>query len=257
MSKKPGEPSGALSEDLPLDPRTVELLERMSEDDWLAAYNALVIYACKRCAGNRGKRLRWRTGQVRGAVGTRDTDKDANLPEGFSPQAIAHEAVSLLFGGIRTWNHEKYPDESPLEFLKGTVDSIVSELIESASHRGTTYIEDEETRTDGEGGEYKSGTAGVKDVQSTNGNPESHAYLQSVADRIRERVSNRTDLTRYFELCMEGRRRGEISECMGVKPERVSELRSQFLERTSDIYQELLEPTRTGMGKKGGAGGAS
>jgi len=259
MSKRTGEQSEPISEDRPLDLRTAELLEKMSEEDWLAVYNALVIYACKRCARHGRKTLRWKTGQVRGAIGTRDSDKDANLPDGFSPEAIAQEAITRLFRGVRIWNHEEHPGETPLEFLEGTVDSIVSGLIQSSGHKGTAYLHEEETRNDGEGGEYRRETVetGAAESLASGADPEQQAYLQSVVERIRERISNRADLTKFLELSMDGMRRREIAERMGVKPERVSELRSQFLEHTGDIYQELVEPRKAGVGKKGGAGGAS
>lgn len=121
-----------------IDPLTQQILLGISEEQWLAYYNELVIYAEMRC-----RRWMWRTGSRE------------NLPRGFSPDAIAREAVTRLYDGRRKWNHERYPGDSPVPFLKGVIDSIVSAIGRSSAHKTTASLEDEWTARGADGETYE------------------------------------------------------------------------------------------------------
>lgn len=237
------------------DPVTAEMLHRIGDDEWLVIFNALVIYACKRCSWHRQKKLFWRTGMVRGTSGSRSVDEIANLPKGFSPEAIAQEAVARVFRGDRAWNHVEYPGDSPIELLKGIVDSIVGELLESQEHQRATYIEDEQTGRDTEGNGYKKEATKQREPTLLDSapveSPEQLTYMADVLRRVRECLSGRPDLASYFELHFGGSKRAEIAKEMGLPPERVTELRKQFLERTADIYKELLGMPGQKLTKRG------
>jgi hypothetical protein len=164
------------------------------------------------------------------------------LPKGYSPEAIAQEAISRLWRGKRSWNRDEYPGDSPLPVLKATVDSIVSELMDSPQHLSSAYIEDEEKRENDQGQAYKKEVSDPAATGNTSmqASPEEETYLEDVVQRIRMTLQDREDLVTYFEYLLMGMRRKQIAGQMSVTPERVSELRKQFQERTKDIYLELL-----------------
>src|SRR4051812_43136428 len=100
-----------------MKPETVEILRKLSWEQWADYYNELVIYAEAKC-----RRWKWRTGNK------------VNLPKGSAPDAIASEAVARFYDGEREWNHEVYPGENPVPFLKSVVRSLFSDLGRSKAH---------------------------------------------------------------------------------------------------------------------------
>jgi hypothetical protein len=77
-------------------------------------------------------------------------------------------------------------------------------------------------------------------------------YLSGVLSRIEARVEDRADLSSYLACLLRELKRSQIAEELKVSPDRVDELRKQFLARTDDIYQELFGGKPQAQ-KKGGA----
>src|SRR5262245_20476228 len=105
---------------------TKSILASIGDAQWLAYYQELVIYAERKC-----RRLYWKTGG------------QDSLPGGNTPETLVREAIKRLFEGRRSWNHEKYPGENPVPFLKGLVDSLVSDLVRGQEHKRAAFLEDE------------------------------------------------------------------------------------------------------------------
>ncbi len=73
------------------------------------------------------------------------TTKDS-LPKGFTPEDLVQKAVFDTFEGLlteqtgvglRKWDPTREPDL--LEYLKGVVDSLVNNLVNSSEHKTTNY----------------------------------------------------------------------------------------------------------------------
>jgi DNA-directed RNA polymerase specialized sigma24 family protein len=210
-----------------IDPVTKQILLGIAEEQWLAYYDELVIYAEMRC-----RRWMWRTGNRE------------NLPRGFSPDAVASEAITRLYDGRRKWNHDSYPGNNPVPFLKGVVDSIVSAIGRSSAHKLTASLEDEKTATGAEGESYE------REVEAADGmpgfsplavlSPEQRAYFEEVDRRASEVIADRKDLVEYYRHACEGLSVPEIAAAMNIEVEAVRVLRRQFHRRTKQIQDELF-----------------
>lgn len=209
-----------------LDPETAELLRAFDDEEWLKFYNLLVLFARRACG-----KLSWKTG------------KKDHLPEGYSPETIAQEAITRLFDGRRGWNRDAYPGPSPMGVLIATVDSIVGDLVRSEEHKRMKCLT---WQADGERSESEDQTerlirrAQKADPLNVPDAPDRTLYLQNVLERIRARLSLRADLLNYFECLMKDLGRRDIARELKVSTDRVDELRKQFLARTEDIYHELF-----------------
>ena len=221
-----------------LDPETEKLLHGYTEEEWLTWYNALVVIATREC-----KKRYWRTG------------KDGHLPEGYSPETIVQEAIARLFDGRRQWNHLEYPGNSPIGILRATVESIAGDLVRSQEHKRYAYLEsaaDDDDDDDSEGRAERLLHQSRKNAYQLSLPPDRTVYLSGVLSRIEARVEDRADLSSYLACLRRELKRSQIAEELKVSPDRVDELRKQFLARTDDIYQELFGGKPQAQ-KKGGA----
>lgn len=221
-----------------VDPETARLLRGYTEEEWLTWYNALVVIAEREC-----RKRYWRTG------------KDGHLPEGYSPETVAQEAIARLFDGRRQWNHLEYPGESPIGILRATVESIVGDLVRSQEHKRYAYLEsaaDENDEGDSEGRADRLVHRSQNNAYQLSLPPDRTVYLSGVLSRIQERVRDRADLSSYLACLLREFKRSQIADELKVSPDRVDELRKQFLARTDDIYQELFGGKQR-VQKKGGA----
>lgn len=218
-----------------LSPKTREILLSLSEDDWRGYYRELVLYAYARCS-----RWLWRTG-----------DKQ-NLPEGHSPESITQEAVLRLYDGTRTWNHEQYPGNNPVPFLKAVIDSLIWALLSGAEHLrrsavgdppsvGSNSPEPLDLDIDADEGLHHSPSLA----------PDRKLYLEDVEHRIRMAIANRPDLLEFFEYLLEGLKPREISKRLNVDVKRVYALRKTFDRRTDEIQRELFgrQPSEDAVGR--------
>lgn len=95
-----------------------DVLQRLREQNWEE-----IILRLTRHALVRARRKFWPSGS-----------KDLQtLLSGMSLQDVVSEAITRVFEGKRKWNPIKYPDL--LEYLKGVVDSILSDMVRSEENR--------------------------------------------------------------------------------------------------------------------------
>ena len=215
-----------------MDARTFEILKGISEDKWRDHLKELVIYATARC-----ERWRWRPGNKE------------NLPNGFSPPSIASEAIKRLFSGERTWNHEEYPGDSPIEFLKSVIDSLISDLGRSLSHKTSASLEEECQRSGADGNGYN------KDIQASDSTPGFRSpppdsayktvYCSEIRDQIYAAVEDRPDLSRLFRLRCMGMKLKEIAEEIGKSREEIYRLNRLLERRLKEIKAEFLKEMGT------------
>lgn len=207
-----------------LDSQTRRILEEISDEKWLAHYHELVLYARWKCS-----RWLWRTGSRH------------NLPRGHSPETLASEAVARLLDGQREWNHERYPGDNPVPFLKGVVDSLVSELGHSDDHRQTAdAVEDSPRALNAETNVYS-----PRDLS-----PAQLAYLEEVDRRVRHLIADREDLVEVYGYLREGHKAAEIAEALGLDVSAVYVRIRAFVRRTKAVYAEAmgeLATTRQGF----------
>ncbi|MCI0662693.1 MAG: hypothetical protein L0220_16630 [Acidobacteria bacterium] len=206
-------------------PDTDQIIQNITQDQWLEYFHQLTLYAESRCS-----KWKWQTGRQ-------------NLPKGYSPQTIANEAVRRLLDGDRTWNHDAYPGNSPIPFLKGVIDSIVNGLGKSRAHRTAASLEEETTIVDSDGGRY---TREIEAAQSVEGfrpppasSPEEKILAEQIQAMVKEAVKDRPDVVTVFEYLWEGLKPAEIAEKMGIGDEVYTKIR--FLRRrTEKIATEVL-----------------
>lgn len=221
-----------------VDPETEKLLRGYTEEEWLTWYSALVVITEREC-----RKRYWRTG------------KDGHLPEGYSPETVAQEAIVRLFDGRRQWNHLEYPGNSPIGILRATVESIVGDLVRSQEHKRYAYLESAADVDDGGESEGRADRLVhrlQKNAYELSLPPDRTLYLRGILSRIQERVKDRADLSSYLTCLLQELKRSQIADELKVSPDRVDELRKQFLARTEDIYQELFGGKQR-VQQKGGA----
>jgi len=218
-----------------LRPKTREILLSLSEEDWRGYYRELVLYAYARCS-----RWFWRTG-----------DKQ-NLPKGYSPESITQEAVLRLYDGTRMWNHEQYPGNSPVAFLKAVIDSLIWALLSGADHvRRSASANQTSAGSNSQEPLHLDIDADEGLLHSPSLAPDRKLYLEGVEHRIRLAIADRPDLVEFFEYLLDGLKPREISERLNVDVKRVYALRKTFDRRTGEIQRELFgrEPTEGAIGR--------
>lgn len=211
-----------------MKPQTIKILKKITVEQWSDYYNELVIYAQAKCR-------RW----------TWDTGNKENLPRGFSPESIAREAVARFYDGIRVWNHETYPGDNPVPFLKSVIRSLVSDLGRSKAHKTTASLEDESTGTSVEGDTYQ------KEVQASDrmpgfrppptGSPYKDSYFKEVNERIDAAIADREDLVELRGYLCEGETPANIAAAMKKDVEDIYVLIRLFRRRTESISDELFD----------------
>ena len=207
---------------------TQRILGSLSDEQWLVYHHDLIIYTERKC-----RRLHWRSGDI------------FSLPGGNTPETLVEEAITRLFEGRRSWNHERYPGQSPVPFLKGLIDSLVSDLVRGEDQKRTAFLEDETTTTNSEGESYEvrlSSVAGaVPGFQSSQpDDPERAVFLRELLQRIRERIEDRPDLAAYFEHSGDGHSPAEISSLMNLEIDKVYQLRKLLIARIKPLITELF-----------------
>lgn len=96
-------------------------IQDLSGDNLLKLLKRLTLYADRKLV-----RLRWR-GIQGGAP-----------PRGIQAEDLAAEAITRVIEGKRAWDQQEQPDV--LQFLKGIVDSLVSQLVNSFDNRRTRRL---------------------------------------------------------------------------------------------------------------------
>jgi hypothetical protein len=163
-----------MAEEVP-DP---EVIERLNAQDWEDLYEKLVAYATSRV-----EELSWERGHKA-------------LPEGKEPKDFAEEAIESLYTGRRTWNYEEYPD--PKQVLTGIIDSLVSNLVESAEHRRSKDVEPFDLETF------------YEDISSEK--PDGEVRAEDIEERMRQAVADEPELEFVFDAMLEGHDPESIEE---------------------------------------------
>jgi hypothetical protein len=102
----------------------VNPIESLSEDELLELVERLTDYAyCKLV------HLRWRGLSIK---------RGGSIPGGVEPGDLALQAIVDLIDGTRCWDREKNKDL--LGFLKGVIDSQVSNLVNRAENRQSRWM---------------------------------------------------------------------------------------------------------------------
>jgi hypothetical protein len=207
-------------------PDTDQIIQNITQDQWLEYLHQLTLYAESRC-----RRWQWRTG------------KD-NLPKGYSPDAIATEAIVRLLEDKRTWNHDTYPGNSPIPFLKSVVDSIIYNLGHSCAHKTAASLEDESKALGSDGDGYPreveaaQGAAGFRPPPVSS--PVDKIFVEKVRELVREDIKDRPDVVPVFEHLWNQLTPAEIVEEMGIAAEDVY-AKIHFIHRRAEkIAIEIL-----------------
>lgn len=219
---------------------TQELLDSITEEEWIGHYNELVVYAEWKC-----RRLHWRNGTL------------ANLPGAHSPDTLVREAVARMYAGDRVWNHQRYPEPHPVAFLKSVIDSEISGLVRGDEHKRSVYLADQQRRRTTENDTYDLEVRGSEDVpdlaRSEPLSPEQDAYFGEIERQIHTAIEDRPDLVGFFALMQAGHSPAEISRQMNVSPDAVYQMRKLFDARTVSIKNELLGHSDRKVKRSGGS----
>jgi hypothetical protein len=210
-----------------MKPETLLILKKITPEQWSDYYNELVIYAEAKC-----RRWTWETGNKE------------NMPKGFSPESIAREAVERFYDGIRVWNHEVYPGDNPVPFLKSVVRSLVSDLGRSKEHKKTASLEDESIGTSAEGESFNKEVRASDRVQGFRSppidSPYKATYFKEVDERINAAIGDRKDLVELRGYLLEGKKPADIAAAMKRDVNDIYILIRLFRRRTEDISDELF-----------------
>ena len=213
-----------------MDDKTREILSKISQERWNNYHHELVLYAQSKCS-----RWTWRT-----------EDRE-NLPKGYSPESIATEAVRRFFRGTRNWNHEKYPGDNPVKFLKSVVRSIVSEIGSSKAHQTAASLESETIKSSGDGSDYETEVQPSEIISGFNPQREPTAYEKTYFGQIHRRIlfalQNDKDLLEFYRLKRDQLKIPAIRDKMGKTKDEIEALRKAFARRTKIIRQEFIQET--------------
>jgi hypothetical protein len=187
-----------------------------------------VIYAEAKC-----NRWTWKTG-----------DKE-NLPKGYSPESVATEAVRRLFRGTRNWNHEIYPGDNPVRFLKSVIRSIVSEIGDSKAHKTAASLEKEGLKFNDDGADYEVEVPPEKIISGFNPQREPTAYEKTYFEQIHNRIlfalQGDKNLLEFYRLKRDGLKNTQIAVQMNKNKDEIEALRKTFARRTKKIKEELFK----------------
>jgi len=207
-------------------PDTDQIIQNITQEQWLEYFHQLTLYAESRC-----KKWQWRTGRH-------------NLPKGYSPEIIANEAVRRWLDGERTWNHDAYPGDNPIPFLKGVIDSIVYSLGHSSDHKTAASLEDVGKASDSDGESYP------REVEAARGatgfrpppvsSPVDKIFVEQVGGLVREAIKDRPDVVTVFEHLCDQLAPAEIAQEMGIPVEEVYARIHLLRRRIEKIETEIL-----------------
>lgn len=211
-----------------MDDHTKEIVSKISRERWNRYHNELAIYAEARC-----NRWTWETGSKE------------NLPKGFAAQSIATEAIQRFFQGERNWNHEIYPGENPIPFLKSVVRSIVSDIGRSKAHKTSASLEAETLKSDSDGQDYETEIQSATIISGFNPQREPTAYEKIFFNQIHQRIlfvlQDSKDLVEFYRLSRDGLKLPAIRERMRKTKKEIEALRKKFARRTKKIREELFQ----------------
>ena len=169
------------------------VLLNMTEEQQLACHDALVIYAERRC-----RKWRWPTGN------------SANMPGGVSPEDIEQEAWKRFLCGERNWKFEVNPEDeegniskatvdSLMKFMKGAIDSLVSDFGHSGTAKTYASLEDECTRTNDQGERYevelKKDNVAASFSAPVKSSDEQAVFYKELDRNFRKAIADRPDLS--------------------------------------------------------------
>jgi DNA-directed RNA polymerase specialized sigma24 family protein len=196
-----------------------------SDQDWLELHNRLVLHAHRRC-----RKLGWRK------------RSRENLPGGYSPEAIANEAYLRWRDGTRNWDREKYPGDSPVNFLKGVVDSIISDHVRGAEHKLEVSLEGACEAGGGDEGNYHREVRADESSALTSpaSSPEYYTLFREILRQIQVLISDDADLVSWYRYSCAGMKTCEIANTMGISVNKAYLLRRRFLRRVKEILDEWL-----------------
>jgi hypothetical protein len=217
-------------------PDTDQIIQNITEEQWLEYFHQLQLSAESCC-----NKWQWRMGK-------------RNLPKGYSPEIIATEAVRRLLDGERTWNHDAYPGNSPIPFLKGVIDSIVYNLGHSRAHKTAASLEDESNALGSDGDGY------AREVEAAQGaegfrpppvsSPVDKILVEEVRELVREAIKDCPDVVTIFEHRCNRLTPAEIASEMGIPVKEVY-TKIRFLQRrTEEIKTEILGLKRSANKKE-------
>jgi hypothetical protein len=186
-------------------PDTDQIIQNITQERWLEIFHQLTLHAESRCS-----KWQWQTGRH-------------NLPKGYSPETIVNEAIRRWLDGERIWNHDAYPGNSPLPFLKSVVDSIVYGLGHSSAHKTAASLEDESKASDSGGDSYPSPAS----------SPIDKIFEEQVRELVIEAIKDRPDVVTVFEHLWDHLTPAEIAKEMGIAADEVY-AKIRFLRRRAD-----------------------
>jgi DNA-directed RNA polymerase specialized sigma24 family protein len=207
-------------------PDTDQIIQNITQEQWLEIFHQLTLYAESCC-----RKWNWRTG------------KD-NLPKGYSPDAIATEAILRLLDDKRKWNRDAYPGDSPLPFLKSVVDSVIYRLGHSSAHKTAASLEDESKALGSDGDGYPreveaaQGAAGFRPPPVAS--PVDKIFVNQVQGLVREAIKDRPDVVSVFEHLRNQLSPAEIAKEMGIPVEEVYAKIRFLRRRTDEIRTKIL-----------------
>jgi len=196
-----------------LDKKVRDLIETL---DWKRISLQLEEYALYKA-----RRLYWKSGY-------------RDLPQGKTPEDIAHEAIEKTLSGERNWNPEKNPDI--LSFLKSVVDSLISHLVKSPNHKRLQPLPEDED-----------GNIREDIIQEWNPNislnPEEQVLEKEREDRIVglmfELADRDPDLKLIIDAMMEGYTKAkEIAESKNMDIKNVYNLIKKFKRRSRELNMD-------------------
>lgn len=209
-----------------VQPDTDQIIQNITEEQWLEYFHQLVLYAESCCS-----KWQWHTGR-------------RNLPNGYSPDAIAKEAICRLLDDKRKWNHDAYPGNSPIPFLKGVIDSIVYRLGHSSAHKTAASLEEESIAVNSDGDSY---TREIEAAQNAEGfrppptsSPEEKILAEQIRGLVKEAVKDSPDVVTVLEHLCNELGPAEIAKEMGITAKEVY-VKIRFLHRRAEkIAPEIL-----------------
>lgn len=172
--------------------------EFLSQQNWDEILLKLINYARMKVA-----KLRWKT---------RSQDV---LAGGCAADDLACNAIELFINCTRQWNNMRYPDL--LEFLKSIVDSLISNLVNSADNiRRNEFDEDTEHHQLSNGSKQMAHSPELLLIIE-----EEEALAEEALNRLFEEISDDTEMETFlgYYLGGEGNLK-EIAACMGISASR-------------------------------------
>lgn len=208
--------------------KTLRIIQNLSEDESLRYHHELVLYARSCCS-----KWSWRSGRQ-------------NLPGGYKEEAIANEAVKRLMVNERTWNHEKFPEETDLLYvLKGIVKSLIYNLGHSSDHKTSVSLEDVSAAENADGEQYTQTPEAMSSGDGFCLPPQSSSEEKIFADEMKllmeRELADRPDVLQVYKLRCEGYKPREIAlEMQLEEKQQVYPLLRLLARRADKVWEEYV-----------------